>query len=199
MRDSSRTGLIVLLAVIYLGAFGCADPSPEKVEVPAGGDLARSAAQPALKTAAIARAARRAYDGAPPVVAHENFGITCTECHDREGMAIEDVGFAPPSPHEITAGMSAISRCTQCHVFKQTNEVFVANRFAGLLQDLRSGARLNAHAPPTIPHKTFMRENCTACHSGPAAREEIRSSHPERTRCRQCHVPVKTRTRFTPG
>ena len=35
-----------------------------------------------------------------------------------------------------------------------------------------------------------MRENCAACHDGPGAREEIRTSHPERTRCRQCHVPV---------
>jgi cytochrome c-type protein NapB len=44
-----------------------------------------------------------------------------------------------------------------------------------------------------------MRENCAACHTGPAAREEIRTSHPERTRCRQCHVPVTTREIFTHG
>ena len=42
-------------------------------------------------------------------------------------------------------------------------------------QDLRQGKRLNALAPPPIPHKPFMRENCVACHSGPAAREEIRT------------------------
>jgi predicted CXXCH cytochrome family protein len=48
-------------------------------------------------------------------------------------------------------------------------------------------------APPTIPHKVFMRENCGACHVGPGAREEILTTHPERTRCRQCHVPVTTR------
>lgn len=152
----------------------------------------------AVKTAAAVRAERRAFDGAPPVIPHENFGIECVECHDRAGMDVEGVGFAPPSPHEETRGMSAISRCVQCHVFSGDAEPFVANAFAGLRQDLRRGARLNALAPPTIPHKTFMRENCLACHSGPAAREEIRTDHPERARCRQCHVPVETRTVFAP-
>ena len=66
------------------------------------------------------------------------------------------------------------------------------------LQDLRHGLRLHDRAPPTIPHKTFMRENCVACHAGPAAREEIRTSHPERRRCRQCHVPVATQETFSP-
>ena len=73
---------------------------------------------------------------------------------------------------------------------------FVVNNFVGLEQDLRRGPRLNPLAPPTIPHKTFMRENCTACHSGTAAREEIRTPHPERQRCRQCHVPIVNRTVF---
>jgi cytochrome c-type protein NapB len=188
---------------MFVTALGCAREDADRVAVSADNALdsrvADAAAKPAFKTAAIERAARRAYDGAPPVAPHENFGITCTECHDREGMAIDEIGFAPPSPHEITAGMSAISRCTQCHVFRQTDDVFVANRFVGLSQDLRAGARLNALAPPTIPHKTFMRENCAACHSGPAAREEIRTPHPERIRCRQCHVAVTTHSRFAPG
>ena len=153
----------------------------------------------AEKTPATERAERRAYDGAPPVIGHENFQMVCTECHDREGMAVDDVGFAPPSPHEETRGLSAMSRCQQCHVFKVTDDLFAENAFAGLRQDLRSGGRLHPFSPPTIPHKTFMRENCTACHSGEAAREEIRTSHPERVRCTQCHVPVTTRTRFSTG
>ena len=114
-------------------------------------------------------------------------------------MEVENVGFAPPSPHaagRTTLGMGAFSRCRQCHVFSVADEIFKGNAFAGLKQDLRRGARLNPFAPPTLPHKAFMRENCTACHSGPAAREEIRTDHPERPRCRQCHVPVETRTTF---
>lgn len=197
MRGSGRAslGLGLLLAGILATATACAGSDAG----PKAGSVAVPGRAGASKTAAVERAERRAYDGAPPVVAHENFGITCGECHDSEGMSVDGVGFAPPSPHEITAGMSAISRCTQCHVFSLTDDVFTENSFAGLRQDLRSGARLNAFAPPTLPHKSFMRENCTACHSGPAAREEIRTSHPERTRCRQCHVSVTTRTRFPPG
>ncbi len=175
---------VVLLVGLLVA---CGDPGPD-VEVP--GEAG------AVKSSAAVRAERRADDGAPPVMAHEVLGIDCVECHDREGMEVADLGFAPPSPHEATAGMSAISRCRQCHVPAVTNGVFAANSFQGLRQDLRRGARLNELAPPTIPHKTFMRENCLACHSGPAAREEIRTDHPERVRCRQCHVPLTTLTTF---
>lgn len=180
-------------AAVLTGAFallGCGS-SPERVDVPE-----RPGVQ---KTAAVVRAERRAYDGAPPVIAHEDFGIECNSCHTLEGIDLGDEGLAPPFPHQRTLGMSAVSRCQQCHVFSNTDAVFAANSFSGLRQDLRSGARLNPLAPPTIPHRTLMRENCTACHAGPAAREEIRNDHPERTRCRQCHVPVTTRLVFEPG
>lgn len=152
--------------------------------------------EPQLKTPASERALRRAYDGAPPVIAHANLNITCRECHSREGKAVEGLGFAPPSPHDETLGMGPNSRCTQCHVFAEAETLFAANTFSGLRQDLRAGARFADGSPPTIPHRTLMRENCSACHSGPAAREEIRTSHPERPRCRQCHVPVTTQSRF---
>ena len=151
------------------------------------------------KSPASVRAERRAYDGAPPTIPHEAFGMTCTSCHNEQGMEVADVGFAPPSPHEATAGMSAISRCRQCHVFTSGADEFAVNLFIPLRQDLRRGQRLNDLAPPTIPHKTFMRDNCAACHTGTAAREEIRTTHPERIRCRQCHVPAETRTVFVSG
>jgi cytochrome c-type protein NapB len=150
----------------------------------------------AHKSSAAVRAERRAFDGAPPVIGHENFGMECNSCHNLEGVDLADEGFAPPNPHERTLGMSAVSRCQQCHVFSVTDTQFASNSFSGLRQDLRRGARLNPLAPPTLPHRTLMRENCVACHSGPAAREEIRTDHPERTRCRQCHVPVTTRLVF---
>jgi cytochrome c-type protein NapB len=111
-------------------------------------------------------------------------------------MQVAGLGFAPPSPHELTDGMSASSRCQQCHVFQRTTEQFVANTFAGLRQDLRHGRRLNDLTPPVMPHKLLMRENCSACHTGAAAREEIRTSHPERPRCMQCHVPQETTETF---
>ena len=192
-RKSVTTSMKWIGAAALLGTIallGCGG-SAERVDVPD-----RPGAE---KSAAVVRAERRAFDGAPPVIAHEDFAMDCNSCHTLEGLDLDDQGFAPPTPHERTLGMSAVSRCQQCHVFSTTDAVFAANDFIGLRQDLRRGARLNPLAPPTLPHRTAMRENCVACHSGPAAREEIRSDHPERTRCRQCHVPVTTRLVFEPG
>ncbi len=180
MRSESRTNLtrgicVAAAAIAFLiaAAPAVADKSPAKV-----------------------RAERRLFDGAPPTIPHENFGIECTACHNAEGMEVDDVGFAPPSPHDQTRGMGALARCRQCHVFIETDEESVKNGFVGLRQDLRKGKRLNPLSPPTIPHKTFMRDNCVACHSGPAAREEIRTPHPERLRCVQCHVRVHESSKF---
>jgi cytochrome c-type protein NapB len=178
-RQATTLFAFALLAVVAV-AVGCGGAEPPGAE----------------KNPAVVRASRRLYDGAPPVIPHENFGMTCTGCHNEQGMAVDEVGFAPPLPHEATDGMGATDRCRQCHVFQQMVPEFVANSFEGLRQDLRRGPRLNPLAPPTIPHKTFMRENCTACHSGVAAREEIRTAHPERQRCRQCHVPSVNRSEF---
>jgi cytochrome c-type protein NapB len=149
--------------------------------------------QPAVaQNSASVRAARRAYDGAPPVAGHEDFGMTCTACHDLQGMPVEGVGFAPASPHDGTDQAYSTMRCRQCHVFQLDDGLFVENSFVGLPQDLRPGRRLTSLSPPTIPHRIFMRENCAACHMGPGARTEIVTSHPERNRCRQCHVAVTT-------
>ncbi len=145
------------------------------------------------KTAATARAKRRAYDGAPPVIPHGAMGAECTSCHTRTGIQFGSMGFAPPMPHvSDPGGIGQFARCTQCHVYQNATTVFVENTFDGLRQDLRHGKKQHALAPPVIPHSTFMRENCVACHTGPAAREEIRCSHPERIRCGQCHVAAVT-------
>jgi cytochrome c-type protein NapB len=105
-------------------------------------------------------------------------------------MAVSGVGFAPASPHVDTEKAGGTIRCNQCHVFATDDGTFVDSEYGGFRQDLRAGGRATAGAPPTIPHRILMRENCIACHDGPGAREEIRTTHPERTRCRQCHVPV---------
>lgn len=151
-----------------------------------------AAKDPPAKSAAEVRATRRAYDGAPPVIAHQTFNAECVSCHNRGGIEVPGVGFAPPMPHELTGGMSAISRCEQCHVWQRSTTEMVASRFEGLSQDLRRGPRLGEGSPPVIPHSVFMRENCAACHAGLAAREAIRTSHPRRERCQQCHVSAVT-------
>lgn len=193
MRGSSREDLRFasdgrpnLLLALVLALSGCS--SPDQVPVPG--------AEGTFKAIGEARAIRRLYDGAPPIIPHEDFGADCGACHDARGTALRGVGFAPPSPHEGTEGVDGMIRCRQCHVFALTEELFVESEFQGLRQDLRGGARLYQGAPPTIPHDVFMRANCQACHVGPGARPEILTSHPERARCRQCHVPVVTRNLF---
>ncbi len=148
------------------------------------------------RSPAVVRASRRAYDGAPPVIPHAPLGPDCTACHDETGVVLPELGFSPPSPHERTQGLSAASRCVQCHVYRETDGEFVASSFVGLRQDLRRGTRQHTWAPPVRPHGRFLRENCAACHTGPAAREEIRTTHPERVRCEQCHAAVEARGTF---
>lgn len=201
MRGQDRTTSVLkqamraaLTPAAMATAFFVALAACNRDEEPAPGARATSA-KPA-KSAAADRALRRAFDGAPPVIPHAPMGAACTSCHNERGVEVPGVGFAPPSPHEATGGMSATSRCQQCHVFRNEKAEFVANSFAGLLQDLRKGERLYQGAPPVMPHPTFMRENCLACHSGPAAREEIRCSHPERSRCLQCHATPGDATAF---
>jgi cytochrome c-type protein NapB len=175
------------MSVLALLIAGCGDR--EWVSV----DGSANSSMDALKSSAEYRAGRRLYDGAPPVIGHGEFGAACTSCHDSQGISVAGVGYAPASPHDGTDEANHTARCRQCHVFANTTGLFVESDFVGLKQDLRYGSRLYIGAPPTIPHKVFMRENCAACHTGPAARAEILTSHPERTRCQQCHVPITTR------
>lgn len=163
-----------VLAPIGLAAAGCDGK-------PSDGD--------ATSPAALAvRAERRAFAGAPPVIPHPQQSSACTKCHTATGMAVPQLGFAPANPHGETAGLGDSARCKQCHLFRQTDAEFVASRFEPLVAVGRRGERAFSGAPPTMPHRSFMRENCLACHDGPSARPEIRCTHPERSRCGQCHV-----------
>ena len=143
------------------------------------------------------RAERRLYDGAPPVIPHKPLNISCIECHTATGKAAPPVGFAPANPHTGTSGISSTRYCQQCHVFRRQDELFDENDFVGLAQSIGDANRLYPGAPPVIPHRIFMRENCAACHGGPVARPEILCRHTERTNCRQCHVPIQSREEAT--
>ena len=176
MRGPHRKALIAF--VVLLAACGEQDA---KIGVPGHPGM--------LKSVASVRAQRRAFDGAPPVIPHKRFGAACVNCHTMRGMNLPGVGFSPPMPHARTMGMYGALRCTQCHVRKTTDDIWRQNGFQGLRQDLRHGKQAFITAPPVMPHAVQMRENCLACHTGPAAREEIRCDHPDRVRCTQCHVP----------
>lgn len=189
---SARPGSRPLALAFVLGALAACGSGHDE----GGPDVPVPGHAGALKTSAVLRAGRRAYDGAPPVIPHAEMPGDCVACHDELGLAIDGVGFSPPCPHEGTRGLSLLSRCTQCHVYRRTESLFVASTFVGLPQDLRRGTRAHDEAPPVIPHETFLRGNCSACHDGPAAREEIRTPHPERESCRQCHVERVVTTAF---
>jgi cytochrome c-type protein NapB len=122
------------------------------------------------------------------VVPHQRSFQSCGSCHDRGGVAVPDLGVAPASPHAATRGIGAGARCDQCHVERTTAAEFRAGHFEGLPQRMRHRAAATPGSPPVMPHPLFMREDCEACHVAPGSRSEIRTTHPERKRCRQCHV-----------
>ncbi len=142
----------------------------------------------ALKQAAIAdRAQTRAYEGAPPVIPHpveQKAATSCLACHGA-GIKVGDRVAVKISHAHFTA-------CTQCHVESQgsspvIDEPGAANSFVGL-QRSGPGARAFVGSPPTIPHTTWLREDCRSCH-GVIARPGLRTTHPWLGNCLQCHAP----------
>ncbi len=161
---------------------------------------ARVPASPA-PTRTLARFyANRAYDGAPPWIPHpvEDAmavgGAACLQCHQTGGYVPPMQAYAPVAPHpELTS-------CTQCHVPARAPEVdlFDQNTFTPAPPPALGGEAYPG-APPPVPHPVTlqMRENCAACHMGPAAPAEIRTDHLERDHCLQCHVPNLTEAVWT--
>lgn len=156
-----------------------------------GGPLA--VAQPPIspedRARAVAdRASRRAYDGAPPTIPHridQQRGPDCLACHER-GLSVATLR-APPMSHR------RLDACPQCHVVSADPRLAPAtpadleNTFVGA-RAAASGERAWPGAPPTIPHATLMRSACTSCH-GPQGRNGLRTPHPFRESCQQCHAP----------
>jgi len=130
----------------------------------------------------------RAYPGAPPTIPHAIpydgvvGGKTCLKCHENGGFVAKYNAYAPVTPHP------EFTNCRQCHVPVKTKTVFVANSFYKEKAPEVGVNKALLTSPPMIPHQLQLRENCLACHAGPAAPKEIRVSHPERMNCRQCHV-----------
>lgn len=133
-----------------------------------------------------ARAEKRAFDGAPPVIPHEVSPLSagdCLDCHDSS-----DVEMPTISHRKLT-------NCTQCHLPQKPSGLSESpaprdppteTTFKGLAAPT-GGERSYTGAPPMIPHSTLMRSNCLACH-GPSGAQALRTPHPERQSCRQCHL-----------
>ena len=215
MSDDNRTAVKLVIAVVAIiwvvvafgmvlskgkghAAHGDAIPLPEKssstvVEKPADRDWAIPldvAAHPSVDLRTLAEVyGRRAYAGAPPVIPHPpqgdgHYGTNCNTCHEKGGYVPALNAYTPPTPHP------EYEHCQQCHVYptRTDDQLFrkidwVAARAPELHRPALAGN------PPPIPHTLHLRDNCVACHAGPSAPLEIRTSHPERENCRQCHVP----------
>ncbi len=167
---------------MYRGAFarlGAAGPSIHDPVV-------QTSAQ--KQEALVARSKRRAFAGAPPTIPHsvqEKDPAACMACHSG-GAKIAQLR-APAMSHREFA------MCTQCHAMEKSENAEVGalgalpeNSFVGL-GEYPSGQRAYEGAPPTIPHGVFMRENCASCH-GVHGEKGVRSTHPGRQSCQQCHA-----------
>ena len=128
----------------------------------------------------------KAFTGAPPSIPHEveqgTIGsMACLKCHENGGFVEKYQAYAPVTPHPEKVS------CTQCHVEVKTNDLFVNSSWKGY-EGPGVGNNALEGSPPIIPHHVQLRENCLSCHAGPSAIAEIRTTHPERINCRQCHV-----------
>lgn len=155
----------------------------------------------------------RAYPGAPPRIPHglspDEFRTgACRSCHARGGYSRRFAAYAPVTPHP------ELGMCLQCHLGEDRVMGLAPpdadpNARCPLCHGQSGGpprpeaastwpgtswpalpARVRDRPPPPIPHDLQLRGNCLACHSGPAAVAEIRTSHPARADCRQCHITV---------
>ena len=166
----------------------------------------------------------RTYPGAPPRIPHEltpdEFRTgACNPCHEQGGYSRRFSAYVPVTPH------AANGPCLQCHVGDDPVMAVSLvspdpNRRCHQCHGGGGSARAEANAllvwrttawpklarktpdstPPPIPHDLQNRGNCLACHAGPGAVAEIRTTHPERADCRQCHVVPDPAARvFTRG
>lgn len=156
----------------------------------------------------------RMYPGAPPRIPHglssEEFRTgVCGTCHERGGYSRRFSAYVPVTPHpewgmclqchlgedgamgQIPATADPNARCSLCHGTSGGPPRADASITwpSTVWTTLPSTGR--DQSPPPIPHELQSRGNCLACHSGPAAVAEIRSPHPERINCRQCHVGLE--------
>ncbi|MDH3359483.1 MAG: multiheme c-type cytochrome [Desulfobulbaceae bacterium] len=131
----------------------------------------------------------RQYPGSPPRIPHQvapsfsEDAQNCLACHESGGYDAELNAYAPVTPHPENV------LCYQCHVPKRTDKLFVGSDWESI-NPPRLGQSQLAGSPPPIPHSLQLREDCIACHTGPAAVAEIRVEHASRGNCRQCHVPM---------
>ena len=130
---------------------------------------------------------RRAYPGAPPHIPHAvskemKIKQNCNVCHEKGGYVPHLQAFTPVTPHPDYVN------CLQCHGLNEGPGLFKETMWEKMNPPALKKSALPG-GPLQVPHSLQYRQNCQACHSGPAAMVEIRSPHPERVNCIQCHTP----------
>lgn len=132
----------------------------------------------------------RAFYTAPPVIPHAVGNLMksdeCMHCHKE----FRDLG----DRKSIKTPHAEFSNCMQCHVNSDTSNVKdyepVKSSFKGLVEP-KKGIKAHEFAPPMMPHRLFLRENCISCHNPEHPNQELRSPHIDRSNCLQCHAPLK--------
>lgn len=187
--------------------------TPGMLAIEPGARRERSAHPRRLKTVRFLRA----YPGAPPRIPHplradELRTDACRTCHERGGYSARFQAYVPLTPHpergiclQCHVGVDAVlgleapdaapdARCVLCHgpaggpVQADASLTWPTTVWPTLPRTTPD------QDPPPIPHDLQYRQNCLTCHSGPAAVEEIRTKHPDRAVCRQCHLVADPET-----
>lgn len=132
------------------------------------------------------RNALRAFYTAPPVIPHPMYGNDpreCMFCHSDVRQTPKGTTMMSPHLH--------LNNCLQCHVRNESNlgapDAPAKNAFEGL-KTPGKGSRWSITSPPTIPHRQFLRQDCLSCHNPDSPYESMRTPHPQRSQCNQCHV-----------
>lgn len=133
------------------------------------------------------RSARRAFNGAPPVIPHaveQTDDAACYACHGEGARVGQRVA------NRMSHGF--LVNCMQCHATPPPKpfahiDVAATNTFVGLPAPT-SGERSFPGSPPVIPHSTWMRERCLSCHGGTVGWPGLEVTHRWRTNCMQCHA-----------
>ncbi len=186
----------LLTGFIALGVLLSVQQAPDGPDGPAGAPAALYAAVKGPGTSSTAfifpglesRKSRRAFFSAPPVIPHA-VGKGDRECLSCHATGREYKGYQSPlTPHP------EYKNCQQCHVRAQP-PAYVSRAKTKTKTDWQGwaspgkGTRQHPLAPPTIPHRLFLHDQCTACHHPDAVQTpKLARDHAQRTNCLQCHV-----------
>ena len=117
-------------------------------------------------------------------------GLRAGDAASRMRASVSSVMWATtPSRRSRIASSDPNARCRQCHGPAGRLGTTSMPHWTGGPTAWPQLPRMTAGPRPTRDSaRSPVRGNCLACHAGPAAVAEIRTTHPEWADCRQCHV-----------